>query len=75
MILKHSMCIPQKGRTFCDIFTCDACVSGGASFFSAECFLDGILLFFLFITVFHKDCEIEIFSKYKLNRNRGGIPK
>ena len=40
VILMQLMCILQKGRTFCDIFTSDACVSGGASFFSAESFLD-----------------------------------
>ena len=29
VMLMHLMCISQKERTFCDIFTLDACVSGG----------------------------------------------
>ena len=32
------MCNSQKGRIFCDIFTFNVCVPGGASFFSAEGF-------------------------------------
>ena len=42
VILMHLMCIPQKGRIFCDIFTSDASISEGASFISAEGFLNWI---------------------------------
>ena len=37
------MCVSQKERTFCDIVNFDAFVSGEASVFSAEGFLNGFV--------------------------------
>ena len=52
-ILIRLMCISEKGRTFDDMLTFNACASGArASFFSAEGFLNGIYFALVYIYFF-----------------------
>ena len=63
VILMHLMCIPQNGRTFCDIFTFDARVYEGRTFSQTKVFrMEHHCFFLIYNGIFIKIVRLIFFA-------------